>query len=502
MNRDPFSSRYDSADSIGAACGCSSMVGAVKPPSKVGGLSINLDAKAAAANADKLLGEAANARVEAEAKLDLAMATGKGVEKAIKDFDTTGKDVGQVIQDIAANPIIHATLASIALAVPVGTVVAAIGEAALALAAGFVELGKALEDTWNDIFMSTEQKFARDWDMTVEEAHRVLANRERMKEVKASYAKNAAAAEEQLAALKVAAGKGDKKARAALVMVEELMQSDTALLVAVLRFGCIGEIWADDRQAKGTGLSPLQLCDVAKHLIDQQKRAGKMSQKDFDFYYELGRGGKYQLHNVELDKPWISPEGWSLKQTPQIIEVKTKKVLYSGNDAIKHWQLQLGYDIDYKSRRLILPAKLKADYLEIFKGSLYDNWQKLDSKATKKADAAAIKEIEAKAAAEKAKAAKDKAYKENKEENARQLALTIARLKAKRKAEGIPGAAGDVSRGVLIQSFHPPKLKAGTFRITGSEEPDRKRSVAEGDGFKVLITPNGRLVRTWWLDVT
>jgi len=504
-NRDPFASRFDSRDSIGAACGCTTLAGG----ESVGlDLSVAVDSSAALSKlneqADKVIGTAAGKYADAAAQVDKAIATGKGVEEAIQSFDTTGKDVGQAIQSFAANPAVHAVMGTIAVtAPPIGTVVAAVGEACLAIAAGAVEVVKALEDVWNDIFMSYEQKAARQWGVSVEEARKMIGAQNHKKEVVASYEANQKAAEEAMVALRVAAGEGDRKAVAALGMLDALMSSDTALLVAVLRFGCVGEVWFNKTKGKETGLEALYLCDIAKALIKQQERAAKMSQADFD-HYRRYMNGEIGIDMVALPQgqKWKDENGFDHTYTPKAIDRKTGKVLHEGQKAIDEMRKGIGREIDPKTRRIVLPANLKKDYAEVFQGSLFENWKKLDVKATEKAEKVAIKKVEAAAALEAAKAKKAADREADKAENARKLAETLAKLRAKRKREGIPGAVGDVSKGVLIRRFNPPDLKEGTFRVTGSEEPGRKQSVQEGDGFKYLITPNGRLVRTWWLDVT
>lgn len=467
-HRDPFSSRYDRTDSIGG-CGCG--------PSSVG-LSLDIDLQGSLSSlegeANKAIGQAAGAYADAQEAVDAAMAVGKGVENAVNELKSAGDEIGDAIIAVASSPITHGALGALAVAAPpFTTALAGIGEAALGIGVGAVELVKAAEDVWNDVFMSYEEKAAREWGVSLDEAKRILKDQKKRDEVRASFAKRSKEAEKQLAQLRTKAIEGDRNAVAALAVLDSLMKSDILLLTTIIRFGCSPEIAAIKTKSK-TGLTPWNLCDVAKTLVADQTRAAGMTQKEFEFYSKVGRvttskSGKREGFYLDV----TTQNG---KQVPALIDASTGKALYTGQKAVE--ENSKGFHVLMnKDRKAVLTDALREDYLSVFKGTLLENWHKLDAKATLAAQAQAEKNLKAAAIREDNKALQAK-----------------LRAKSEKRLKGTPHAIGDTSEGILI------KKKDGRYQVgkPGFYQITSDRSVM----VHMLVLPNGKIVRSYWQEVT
>jgi hypothetical protein len=406
-----------------APCGCS--------PTIIGA-SVKLDLSKAAqselnslnAQASSVIGGATNAYASAQAGLDDAMAAGKGIEAAAAELDMTGRDVGDAILAVAANPLTHTALGAVAAAAPpFSTVAAAIGEAALGVAAAAVPVVKALESTWNDIFMSYEEKAARQWGVPVEKARAMIAEDKRRDDLRAVFKENKSAATKALAELRVEAAKGKRGAVKALAALDALMGSDVLFLTSVIRFGCNADVYAIKEEAANTKMVPWMLCDLAREVVADQKRAAGMSQKDFDFFRQLGKvttdkKGRSTGISLRVLDPSQAP-GKSPEERAQLVDVSTGKVLYTGKKALALWPQQFNFLIDPKTRRVDLSKVpgLKEDYLEQFKGSLFKDWTKLSAEseklAAKKLSAAEAYKVSEKARLKEASKMHDKQLKEH-----------------------------------------------------------------------------------------
>jgi hypothetical protein len=487
-HRDPLRSRHDTTDSIGAEpCGCSS-IGLSLPSFDAGG-ALSLGELEDVAN--ETIGKAANAYADAQGVVEDAIEMGKGVEDAVNDLTKAGNDVADVIMAVASSPITHASLGALAVvAPPFTTVLAGIGEMVVGYAAGVVELVKVVESVFIDVFGSTEEKTARAWGMSTAEVKKILAYRESREKARKDWDANQKKATTQLAEIRAAALTGDKKAIAMNAVLNEMMRKDTLLLSTILRYGCAPEVYHVKAKGSATGLTPGNLCDVARVVLEDEKRAQKMSQKDFDHYIKLGRGvytdskGRQSGYNFG---PLMGPNGGpSLDVNGQpmmaITDVATGKVIAKGQAAIAEWQKGFHFLIDAKTRRVKLDDALRLDINALFADTLYKNWEKLDMKAAAEADRLAQKAFESEAIRESnqaiIKAAKKRA-------DAKRAAMRL---------DGIPVSVGDTTRGILIQEKDGKLSLVGPtyFRITD----DRS------GGLRRLVTPKGRVVRNYWQKVS
>ena len=380
------------------ACGCD-VIGA--------GFELDLSAGASlgevTAEADKVIGEATDAYADAQAAYDEALAIGKGVDEAVKQLDMTGRDVGDAILAVAANPLTHTALGALAVAAPpFTTVLAGIGEVLVGAAAAAVPLVQLLESTWNDIFMSYTAKAAKRWGVSEAEAQRIIDQKADREQLRKDFEANKKKATEALADLKAKALAGDRDAVKAVAALDSLMSSDVLLLTTVLRFGCDPKVSAVKTKGAQTGLTPWQLCDVARTVVADQERAAGMSDKEFAHYSKLGRGvttdkdGKQTGYRLDV----VSEGG---KQVAALVDASTGKTIAKGTAAQKEWQKGFHFLLDPKTRRVKLTDVLRSDYLDAFKSTLFANWQKLDKSASdlaKKQEKARMAELEKKAKAE------------------------------------------------------------------------------------------------------
>lgn len=484
--RDPFASRYDGPDTIGA-CGCSSIVGGLDL-----GVNIQLppaaqeEVDALSKEADKLIGKAANAYAEAEAQVNYALEMGRGVEAAVKELDQTGNDIGNAILMVAANPLTHTALGALAAAAPpFSTALAGIGEVLVGVAAAAVPIVKALEDVFNDIFMSYEAKAAKVWGVTEEEAKRIIEKQKKRKEYQQSFAANQAQATTELANLRVKAAKGDKKAAAALAALDALMAKDTLLLTTILRFGCTPDVHAIKTKGEKTGLNPQNLCDIAKVVLEDQTRAATMSQADFEKYLAFGRGVTTKNDGKQTGYrfvPALDKNGQPMlkagKPVMSIVDASTGKTIETGEKAVKEWQKGLDPFIDPKTRRVRLSDAFRIDFESAFVDSLFKNYEKMNAKSFELAETKLL----AQAKSEADKKAREKVKKAN--------------LKALKKA-GVPTKVGEVGRGipVYVRSGVAMVGPSGSFRVIDVSE-------ATPESMHYLILPGGRLVQRRWEEVT
>lgn len=477
-NRDPFATRHDTTDSIGA-CGCSSIIGF--------DLSGSVDLGGLSQAADKAIGQAANAYADAKDQVDLAIEAGKGVEAAVNDIKSAGDEIADTIIAVASSPITHGVLGTLAIAAPpFSTVLAGIGELGVGTTVAVTELVRSLEGVFVDVFGSTEAKTAKAWGMSEAEVKEVLAYREQRKAARETWAKNQAKATEQLTSLRALALQGDRDATAMLGVLDAMMSQDTLLLSVVARYGCSPEVAHVKVKGAASGLTPRQLCSVVKVVLDDQERAAKMSQKDFDHYSKLGRGvstdaqGKRRGYDFA---PLLGPNGGpSLDVNGQpvmaITDVATGKVIAKGADAVKEWQKGFHFLINPKTRRVNLTDALRLDIKELFADTLYHNWNKLDEKATVEAEKLARKAINA--------ALLD----ETRERMAAKAAARLATMKKK----GIPVGVGATARGILM------KKKDGKW---SASQPGYYRIIADrSGGTGRLVTETGRIVENYWQKVS
>lgn len=374
------------------------------------GFSLNIDSAMADAGlseinaqASAIIGDATSAYADAQAAVDDAVAIGKDVEAAVQELDMTGRDVGNAILAVAASPLTHTALGALAVAAPpFTTVLAGIGEALVGVAAAAVPLVTAVESVWNDVFMSYTAKAARQWGVTEAEAQKIIDAQGAREDFRKSFDAAKSKATETLADLKVRAARGDRKAIEALAALEALMQSDTLLLTTVLRFGCDPRVSAVRTKGTATGLTPWELCDVARAVVADQERAALMSDAEFERALQMGRpvytdkNGKQ--HGFRLD---VVSEGG--KQIAALIDVSTGKTIAKGGAAMKEWQSGFHFLIDEKTRRVKLTDALRSDYLDAFKGSLYKRWEDLAKAASQEAERREkdrIAKLEARAKAE------------------------------------------------------------------------------------------------------
>src|SRR4029078_6182317 len=103
------------------------------------------------------------------------------------------------------------------------------------------------------------------------------------------FKENKSAATKALAELRVEAAKGKRGAVKALAALDALMGSDVLFLTSVIRFGCNADVYAIKEEAANTKMVPWMLCDLAREVVADQKRGAGMSQKDFDFFRQLGK---------------------------------------------------------------------------------------------------------------------------------------------------------------------------------------------------------------------
>lgn len=487
MKRDPFASRFDRSDAIGA-CGCSAMhsdgVGFSLDVSLSGPAKDELDKLSK--EADKLIGGASNAYAKAQEKLDSAIEAGKGVEAAIAEVDMTGKDVGDAILAVAASPLTHTALGALAAAAPpFTTILAGAGEVLVGAAAIAVPLVKALEDTFNDIFMSYEAKAARLWGVSEAKAKEILESQKKREQFRKDWEANRLAAVGQLADLRVRADAGDKQAAMVVGAIDALMNRHTLMLVTIARFGCTPEVYSVKTTSK-SGLTPGNLCDVAKAAIDSQLRASRMSQKDFDFYSQLGRGvytdknGKRSGYDFS---PLLDSNGRPVlkdgKPVMAITDAATGKVVKQGDAAIKAQRESILFLIDPVTRQINLPETLSKDFVDAFGDTLIKNWDKLNAESFDKAQAKAL------------------ALAKNAETRKKIEAKHKAKLAALKKA-GIPQVVGDIARNGIPVSIAKGKAivgKKGTFVIVANESGHK-------GSFHYVILPSGRPVYSLWKEVT
>lgn len=354
---DPFRTRYDSRDIIGCDCDI------------VGGFSVDVSAetnlgdlsKKVEKEADKVIGKAAGKAVKAKAEVDAAISLGGDISEAVDDFDHTAKDVGQAIKDVAASPATHMVLAGVAAAAPpFSTIAAGLAEAGLAIGVAVVELVEELEDVWNDIVRwaecllgceSPEQYKAR---LKAETKAKKQA-----RQIAASIRSDASnkklmKAEQQLAELRIAAKNGDKKALAAVISLDALMQKKTLVAVALAiaarkkmlddlaKQGCTIEYVLEVQRNPGLGLNiaKARICLAAlmaaqslpkvtekqlkkQLLLDAQKRWDKLddwaddqlkkvAQKEIELYkqkgIDVGTSTKGNLYEGVLVIPGKTPK--------------------------------------------------------------------------------------------------------------------------------------------------------------------------------------------------
>lgn len=481
MNRkDPFSSKHDSEDSIGA-CGCSSIIGF--------DLSGSVDLGGLDDIANEALGKAGAAYADAKDQVDTAIEMGKGVETAVNDLKSAGDDIADTIISVASSPIVHGALGVLAVAAPpFSTLLAGIGEIGVGAVVAVTELIRSAEDVFIDVFGSTEAKTAKAWGMSEAEVKKILAYREQREAARKDWSKNQSKATEQLAALRAKALQGDREATAMMGILDTFMQEDTLILAVLARYGCSKEIQHIQVKGKATGLTPRDICEVVKLILKDQERAAKMSEKEFNHYSKLGRGvytdKKGKRHGYDF-APLLGPNGGpSLDVNGQpkmaITDVSTGKVIAEGQAAITEWQKGFHFLINPKTRRANLNDALRMDIKELFGDTLLSKWKEVDVKATQEAENMARRAINAALLDETRKA------------QAKKMAARLALMKKK----GIPVGAGATARGILMEKKEGKWVssKPGYYQIT-----DDRRAAG---GITYLVTETGRVVKNYWQKVS
>jgi hypothetical protein len=486
--KDPFSSKHDTQDSIGAqygfdgldtGCGCSTRVGF--------DLSGGIDLGGLGDVANQAMGEAGSLYADAKDKVDAAIEMGQGVETAVQDLKSAGDEIADTIISVASSPVVHGALGILAVAAPpFSTLLAGIGEIGVGAVVATTELVRSLEGVFVDVFGSTEAKTAKAWGMSPEEVKKVLAYREQRAEARKTWEKNQAKATEQLAAIRAKALEGDREATAMMGILETFMQEDTLLLAVVARYGCSPEVAHIQKKGSATGLTPRDMCDVVKLILKDQERAAKMSASEFAHYSKLGRGvytDKYGKRHGYDFAPMLGPNGGpSLDVNGQpkmaITDVATGKVIAEGQTAIKEWQKGFHFLINPKTRRANLTDALRLDIKELFGDTLLSKWNQVDQKATEEAEKMARRAINAALLDETRKA------------QAKKAAARLAMMKKK----GIPVGVGATALGILMTK-KDGKWKAskpGYYQIIS----DRSRGTAR------LVTETGRVVENYWQKVS
>jgi hypothetical protein len=250
--------------------------------------------------------------------------------------------------------------------------------------------------------MSYTAKAAKQWGVSEKEAQRIIDQKGEREQLRKDFEANRQKATEQLASIKASALAGDRDAVEVLAALDALMASDVLLLTTVLRYGCDPKVSAVKTKGQQTGLTPWQLCDVARTVVQDQERAASMSEKEFAHYSKLGQGVTTDKHGKQsgyrLD---VVPDG--NKQVAALVDASTGKVLLKGTAATQEWQKGFHFLLDPKTRRVKLTDALRSDYLDAFKGSLFEQWTKLNKSAgdlAKKQEKARIADLEKKAKAE------------------------------------------------------------------------------------------------------